>query len=386
MIMQGLEFRGEIPFHTVYIHGIVRDESGKKMSKSLGNVIDPLEIIARYGTDALRFAMVAFSATGQDIYLSDEKFETCRNFANKIWNASRFVLMNLSDYSPEGEEVVDLSLADRWILSRYNTLAGEITGLLDSLDFCEAGKRLYEFIWNEFCDWYLEMVKPVLYSEDKTAPARRAAQQTLWSVLDGCMRLLHPYMPYITEEIWQKLNPDGGVSVAAGAWPVRNESRVDLSLENDVQAVMELIRAIRNMRAEVRVPQSAQVSVTVSAPERDLDLVRAAGDYIGTLAKVSEMEMLSHLNEKPRKAMSAVVGDIEVYLPLEGLIDLGKEKERLTRELESAQTEIAKVEKKLQNHEFMEKAPQEVVQREKTKKAELQQRRIRLQQRLEDVS
>lgn len=386
MIMQGLEFMGEIPFHTVYIHGIVRDESGKKMSKSLGNVIDPLEIIDRYGTDALRFAMVAFSATGQDIYLSDEKFETCRNFANKIWNASRFVMMNLTDYSSTEEEITDLSLADRWILSRYNTLIGEITGLLDSLDFCEAGKRLYEFIWSEFCDWYLEMVKPLLYSKDKATPARKAAQQTLWRVLDGCMRLLHPYMPYITEEIWQRLNPDKGVSVAISAWPARNESRMDLSLENDVRAVMELIRAVRNMRAEVRVPQGAQVSITISAPERDLDLVRVAQDYIRTLARVSEINMLGHLHEKPTKAMSAVVSDIEIYLPLEGIIDLSKEQERLSKELKTVQVEIAKVEKKLLNQEFIQKAPQEVVQREKTKKAELQQRRIRLQQRLEDIA
>jgi len=388
MIMQGLEMTGEIPFHTVYLHGLIRDEKGQKMSKSKGNVVDPLVVIEDYGADALRFALLTGSTPGNDMKLSMQKVEAARNFANKFWNATRFVLGNLEP----GYSVSDtaqaaaswkrypaaLSLPDRWILSRHNRLILEVNRLIDQYQFGEAGRQLYEFLWGDFCDWYIEIAKTQLNSADK-ATARRT-QSILVYVLERTMRLLHPLMPFVTEEVWQHL-PHEGEALIVAPWP--EPDPLDEAAEAEMGPVMEMVRAIRNARAEYEVEPSRAIAATVVAGDKH-DLVAAHADILTRLARIDpeRLSIARALAGKPVKALALVVSGYEVFLPLAGLVDVDRERTRLGNELATLQPEIARGDRLLANPGFVSKAPAEVVEKERAKIEDYRQRLTKLEERL----
>ncbi|MCK4423748.1 MAG: class I tRNA ligase family protein, partial [Candidatus Omnitrophica bacterium] len=395
MIMAGLEFRGEIPFKDVYIHGTVRDDKGTKMSKSLGNVIDPLEIIEDYGTDALRFSLMAITSVGQDVFLSRDKFELGRNFANKIWNASRFILMNVAD-KPFNKNILSsftrstldlpenqantplntLSLADKWILSRLSQAMDQVTESLNKYRFNEATSLLYDFFWHEFCDWYLEMVKPLLYdqqNEDQAATARAV----LCYVLEKSLRILHPFMPFITEEIWQNLKQteyaiqQPGKSIMTAQWPKANKELSDKKIEKDFSLVIEIITAIRNIRSSVSIKPSDKIETLISVPGEDIkETLLKYKDYLISLSGIKDLRIDINIG-KPKMSGSAVISGIAIYVPLEGLIDIDQEKERLNKQIEKLQPQLKGIQKKLDNDNFISKAPEEVVKKEKTKEQDL---------------
>ncbi|MGI5838138.1 MAG: valine--tRNA ligase [bacterium] len=385
MIFMGLEFRQEIPFHEVFINGLIRDAEGKKMSKSRGNTIDPLGIIEQYGTDTLRFTLVTGSSPGNDIRLFTEKFEGIRNFANKIWNASRFVLMNQDDTDaglavPAPEQ---LTLADKWIIGRYNFVAGEITRLLARYDFSEASKTLYDFIWNEYCDWYIELAKPRLYGKENAAD-RKTAQAVLRYVLSNTLKLLHPFMPFITEEIWQAL-PHDGESIMVSPWP-EPEIASDPAAEATMELCMEVIKSIRSIRAEMGVAPGKKADVILQAAEAGVyaDLEAGLG-YIEQLGSAAALTLTRTLAEKPRNAAAAITRGVEIYLPLKGLIDIDKEIGRLESELATARAEIGRAAGKLANTGFLAKAPAEVVEKEKAKQAEYQEKESKIKARIRQL-
>lgn len=383
MIMMGLEFRKEIPFKHVFIHGLVRDSQGRKMSKSLGNGIDPLEVVEKYGADTLRFMLITGNTPGNDMRFYWERVEGARNFANKLWNASRFVLMNLDAYDaaflPEED---DLTLADRWILSRFAGLAESVTGNLERFELGEAGRALYEFIWNEFCDWYIELAKARLYDRENER-ARRTAQYTLCCVLEQTLRLLHPFMPFITEEIWQHI-PHEGKSIMIASWPIANLKQRDSEAEADMAAMMEATRAIRNMRAEVGAQPGRKSEVLLYFTAVNLAAAfRKHERYLKVLANAEPVTFLSETDPKPENAMTSVVGGVEIYLPLKGLIDVEKEMTRLKKELVMLEKELARVRGKLSNEGFVKKAPQEVIEKEQEKQKGYEEKRMAVLERLE---
>ncbi len=380
MIFMGLEAMEEIPFHEVLIHGLVLDAQGRKMSKSLGNGVDPLEVIDRYGADTLRFMLVTGNTPGNDLRFNFDRLEGTRNFANKVWNASRFVLLNLADYQP-GALSLELNLADRWILSRLNRLTGEVTQLLGSYEIGEAARLIYEFIWDEFCDWYIELAKPRLYGRE-TPASRATAQAVLHRVLGTSMALLHPFMPFITEEIWQHL-PHEGESLMIAPWPQFDPVSKDLAAEAGMARIMEVTRAIRNMRAEMAVPPGRKAEVILVTPDEGaLALLEEASSYIRQLAAVEPLQIHPSLATKPSQALVAVAGGMEIYLPLAGLIDVEKERARLGKEIGQIEAELARVEGKLGNAGFLAKAPREVVEKERVRAKELSERKAVLAQRL----
>lgn len=363
MVFMGLEFMKDVPFQKVMIHGLVLDAQGRKMSKSLGNGVDPLEVIDQYGADTLRFMLITGNTPGNDLRFHPERLEATRNFANKIWNASRFVLLNLQDYEegPRGQ----LKLEDRWILSRYEKTAGEVTEALEQFDLGEAARLLYEFIWNEFCDWYIELAKGRLY--DKEHPeARHTVQSILLEVLEGTMRLLHPYMPFITEEIWHNL-PISGESIMIQSWPKVNGYRED-DLEKQMNQIMDVIKAVRNIRAEMNVQPGKKAEIILVAPEKAaFEILESGRESIRLLAGGSTVDVVSNLEVKPAQAASAVLEGVEVYLPLRGLLDLDKEIARVEKEIAQAQLEQSRLEGKLNNQGFVAKAPEQVVAKEREK-------------------
>ncbi|MEL1133910.1 valine--tRNA ligase [Desulfitobacterium sp. THU1] len=363
MVFMGLEFMKDVPFKKVMIHGLVLDAQGRKMSKSLGNGVDPLEIIDQYGADTLRFMLITGNTPGNDLRFHPERLEATRNFANKIWNASRFVLFNLQDFAegPRG----DLKLEDRWILSRYEETIDEVTAALDRFDLGEAARLLYEFIWNEFCDWYIELAKGRLY--DKEHPeARHTVQSILLEVLEGTMKLLHPYMPFITEEIWHNL-PVTGESIMIQAWP-QVKGYQDSSAEKQMNQIMEVIKAIRNIRAEMNVQPGKKAEIILVAPEQEtLGVLEMGKDSIRLLAGGSQVDVVASLEVKPAQAASAVLEGVEVYLPLRGLLDLDKEIARVEKEIAQAFQEQSRLAGKLNNEGFVAKAPEQVVAKEREK-------------------
>lgn len=380
MIFMGLEFMKEVPFKEVLIHGLVLDSLGRKMSKSLGNGIDPLEVIDKYGADTLRFMLVTGNTPGNDMRFHWERVEGTRNFANKVWNAARFALLNLRDFRP-GDFPQELTLADRWILSRFNSTVEEVTRNLELYELGEAARVLYEFIWNEFCDWYIELVKPRLYGSD-SPEIRYAAQYVLWYVLLHTLELLHPFMPFITEEIWQHL-PHSGESITIASWPTPREDFRAVEVEQEMQFLMEVIRAIRNLRRELNLPPAKQVyCVLVTDEERWRRLLEEYGDYLKDLAGVEDFRILETGKEKPSQALTAVVRGVEIYLPLAGLVDLDKEIQRLEKELRLLEGELEKVRAKLTNEKFLAKAPPEIVEKERAKEEELEKKRGALARRL----
>lgn len=378
MIFSSLEFMGEVPFRHVLIHGLIRDSEGRKMSKSLGNVLDPLEVIDRYGADALRFTLITGNTPGNDQRWHQEKLESSRNFGNKIWNAARFALMNLGDFRVETDEagnpvlpdsagLAGRDLADRWIESRLHGVTAEVTRLLENFELGEAARKLYDFIWGELCDWYIELVKPRLYGH-RGEESRRAAQATLWRTFEETMRLLHPFMPFLSEEVWQRLVPDARrSSVMIQPWPEGGER--DLAAEREMELIMEVIRAIRNLRSEMHVPPAKKARVSVAGPEDARRPLEGGRDYILTLAGVETLELLAE-TPKAAQAVTAAVGPVEVVLPLEGLVDVAAEKARLEKELTATRAELEKARRKLGNPSFVEKAPAEVVEKEREREAE----------------
>lgn len=368
MLIMGMEFMKEIPFEKVFIHGLVRDSQGRKMSKSLGNGIDPLEVIEKYGADTLRFMLITGNTPGNDMRFYWERVEGTRNFANKIWNASRFALMNMEGYDKDAE-LAPYTLADKWILSRLQDTVKDVTGLLERFELGEAGRAIYDFIWSEVCDWYIEIAKPRLYNKEAAAE-RATAQHVLATVLVSAMKLLHPYMPFITEEIYQCL-PHEAESIMISKWPVADESLIDPEAERGMNAIMDSIKAIRNMRAEVNANPGKKIPAIMLISEDLREVVAHNDSYIKLLGGIDNLELRPLNGEKPENAMAAVVTGIEVYLPLAGLIDVEKETQRLSKELAAMEKDLQRASGKLNNAGFLAKAPEDVIAKERAKYEEL---------------
>ena len=383
MIFMGLEFKEEIPFKHVFIHGLVRDSQGRKMSKSLGNGINPLEVIEEYGADALRFTLVTGNTPGNDMRFYMERVEANRNFANKIWNASKFVLMNLEGFDesfvPSAE---DYTLADKWILEEYNKTVTNITNNLDKFELGEAASAVYDFIWNTYCDWYIELAKPRLYNKEGGRD-RQTVQYLLVSILRHMMELLHPFMPFVTEHIWQHL-PHEGDSIMVAPWPSTLSMEGFGSAAAHMNVMMDGIKGIRNMRAEMNVPMGKRSEVIlVPATEELKGILETHGDYFHTLGWAEKVTVLSPDAPKPENATVTVVNGLEVYLLLKDLIDADKEKERIAKEQATVLKEIARLEGKLNNQGFLAKAPEAVVVKEKEKLEEYKQKQQALNEREE---
>ena len=369
MMFMGMEFQHEVPFRHVFIHGLVRDSQGRKMSKSLGNGIDPLEVIEKYGADTLRFTLVTGNTPGNDMRFYWERVESSRNFANKIWNASRFVLMNLEDFD-SATTCGELALTDRWILSRYAQTVAGVTANMEKFELGEAARMLYDFIWGEFCDWYIELVKPRLYNKEG-ATGRRTAQYVLAYVLERTMRLLHPFMPFISEEIREHLPHEEG-SIVRAAWPKAEPARIDEAAEAQMNAVMETIKAVRNMRAEMNVPLGRKGEVILQPATAELAAVMTENlPFIKTLATAEPVQIIAAGEAKPENAVSRVISGIEVYLPLKGLIDVEKETARMNKELQGLENELNRIDGKLSNEGFLAKAPAAVLEQQKARRAEV---------------
>lgn len=379
MIFSGIAFMNDEPFREVFIHGLVLDALGRKMSKSLGNGVDPIDVIESHGADSLRFMLVTGNTPGNDLRFHFERLEGARNFANKLWNASRFALMNLQDYDPECRPG-PYTLADRWIVSRYQAVAAEVTGYLEDYELGEAARVLYEFIWSEFCDWYIELAKPRLYG--KTTPEdRETAQQVLSSVLRGSLELLHPFMPFITEEIWQNL-PGRGVTIMRASWPAERKDLRDIPAEYEMGVLMDVIKAVRHIRSEMNVPPGRRAEVMLVAEDSEARQVLEKGlGYIGGLAS-AEVKVYPELREAPDQAAHAVTRGVKVFVPLKGLIDIGKEVARLEKELAAVEKDLSRVRGKLDNPGFLAKAPVEVLEKERGKENELAGKQESIKERL----
>jgi valyl-tRNA synthetase len=371
MIMAGIEVRGQVPFPHVYFTSILRDAQGRKMSKSLGNSPDPLEMMEKYGADAIRFTLIYLTPSGQDLLFDEKRLETGKFFANKLWNAARLVQMRLGDedLSKVRETQLSLTLADRWILSRFANAVKDTTRNLKTYRFNEAANILYHFAWNEYCDWYLELVKP-RWSEEADPADRRVARWVAWKVLDGILRLLHPFMPFVTEELWQAL-PHDGEALALAAWPRAKKAWFDADAEREIAFLQELVVAVRNLRAENNVGPGKRVNVVVRGREDQLALIERLSDQIRPLARIETLT-LSRDGARPPVAASAVVAGAEVFLPLEGLVDLEAERERLVREADKLLNDLEGTRKKLRNQDFLRKARPEIVEKEKQRLATLE--------------
>ena len=383
MIFQSLEFTEEKPFKDVLIHGLIRDAEGRKMSKSLGNGVDPMEVIDKYGADSLRYFLLTGSTPGQDLRFHWEKVESTWNFANKIWNASRFALMNMGNMAYEDIDLSgELALPDKWILTRLNETIEHVTMNTDKYEFGEAGRYLYNFIWDDFCDWYIEMAKISLYGEDENK--KKTTRSVLAHVLDQTLRMLHPYMPFITEEIWQQL-PHEGKSITVATWPKVNTVYHDEVASSQMEKVMAVIKAVRNIRAEVNTPMSRQVSLFIKTTDDEItSQFEDNRHYLERFCNTSELVIGASV-ETPEQAMTAVITGAELFLPLEGLIDFEKEISRLEKELEKWNKEVALVQKKLSNKGFVDKAPEKVVEAERKKEVEYLEKRKMVEQRLAEL-
>lgn len=396
MIFMGLEFMKEAPFEKVMIHGLILDRDGRKMQKSLGNGIDPLVVIESHGADTLRFMLLTGNTPGNDLRFYEEKLDSTRNFLNKIWNASRFGLMHLEDYEPidleeafnpthedrvQGHDDV-LTLADRWILSRYEGVAEEVTRRLEDFDLGEAGRVLYEFVWDELCDWYIELAKPRLYGRD--IPLFQVTARTvLYTVLEGTLRLLHPFLPFLTEEIWQHLPHAAGDQLAgeglAGnethkertlmlcSWPQPKGFRNEKS-EKDMGILMEVIRAVRNIRSDFGVAPGRKINVALFCVDtRVKEFIRGALADIELMASCEAVQVLESLEEKPPQSAGAALDGVQIFVPFKGFLDLDKEVAKVEKDIEAACAEEKRLSSKLSNPGFVNKAPVDVVDREREK-------------------
>lgn len=383
MIFQSLEFTDERPFKNVLIHGLIRDEQGRKMSKSLGNGIDPMDVIEKYGADALRWFLSTGSAPGQDVRFSYEKMDAAWNFINKIWNASRFVIMNVEGFTSadidfSGEKTV----ADRWILTRLNETIEKVTSLFDQFEFGEAGRQLYNFMWDDFCDWYIEMSKEILYGEDEEA--KQTTKSILVYVLDQTLRLLHPIMPFVTEEIWAKI-PHTGESLVVAEYPVVHPENNDETAAKGMEVLKELIRSVRNIRAEVNTPLSKPITLLIKTSDAKVDeFLIENTSYIERFCNPEELVISSDITA-PDLAMSAVLTGAEIYLPLAGLINIEEEIKRLEKELAKWNGEVKRVQGKLANERFVANAPESVVAEEREKEKDYLEKQAAVQDRIESL-
>jgi valyl-tRNA synthetase len=393
MVMAGFEFMGESPFFDVYIHGTVRDAKGVKMSKSLGNGIDPLEIIKDYGADALRTSMILVTPEGQDPCISFNTFEQGRNFANKLWNASKFVMANLKDgYLPTAGIRTDLSelkLEDLWVLSRLNRTVKDVSDFMENYRFNSAIKTLYDFVWHDFCDWYVEMVKSrfKLPEENKD---RVSAQEVTHLVLNHILKLLHPFAPFVTEEIWHHLykigTSESDHALMQAEWPTVKKELINESLETNMERVQEVVYSIRNIRSEMNVPPDRKANVMVKVDHKNLaKILEDNKDHIINLGKVEDFKIRMRI-KKPDHAASAVIKDAEIFVPLEGLIDLEQERLRLEKELSKVTAFLDKTNKKLSNEDFLKRAPKNIIEKEKTKREDYQRMVEKLSKNLEEVT
>ena len=367
MVFSALEQTGTEPFHTVLIHGLVRDSQGRKMSKSLGNGIDPLEVIDKYGADALRLTLITGNAPGNDMRFYWERVESSRNFANKVWNASRFIMMNLGDEQPTKPEAADLLPVDRWILSKVNTLAKDVTENMDKYELGIAVQKVYDFIWEEFCDWYIEIAKVRLYKKEEDPKAANAVLWVLKTVLANALKMLHPYMPFITEEIFCTLCPEEETIMLA-PWPEYTEEWNFAKEEADVETIKVLVKGIRNIRSEMNVPPSRKAKYFIVSPDADLcELFASHKDIYSQLISASEIDVQADKAGIPEDAVSVVIPNAVVYIPLEELVDMAKERERLEKEKAKLAKELARSNGMLNNEKFLSKAPQAKVDEEKAK-------------------
>ncbi len=397
MMMMGLHFMKEVPFTDVYIHALVRDAQGQKMSKSKGNVIDPLTIIEEYGTDAFRFTLAAFAAQGRDIKLAEERIAGYRNFCNKVWNAARFTLMNLEGFDPNGVKIETLVLSegDKWILHKLNETAKAVDETLSGYRYNESAMTLYQFTWSEFCDWYLELSKQDLYNG--TPERKQTVQYVLWYTLENLLRLLHPFMPFITEEIWQALpavvqktekcnivlNPDRSIMLAAYPAPLAELNFPEAAA--NMERVMDVINGIRNIRGEMEVPPSKQIAVILSCGSAEsMRIMKHNENSIISLARISDLAIGQEI-EKPEDASIQVAGDVQIFVPLRGLVNVEEEEKRLLKEIAKIDKEIDMFSKKLENPSFVDRAPVEVVAKEREKLAEVTGKKQVLEDSLEKI-
>ncbi len=385
MVMAGLEFDGRAPFADVHLTGMIRDERGRKMSKSLGNSPDPIEVMKRYGADALRFSVMALTPHGNDLLYSDKKVEMGRNFANKVWNATRFVLANVGEAggsAPPKKESAGApeasALADRWIRSRYSRTVQDVTDSLSQFRFSDAGQRVYDFLWHEYCDWYVEIAKISFYGEDAAARARAGAMAL--EILEGSLKLLHPIMPFITEEIWGHL-PSSSGSIARAPWPLPDPSSIDEAAEREMALLMDAVGAVRNIRSEMRVPPSAKVEVRIRAAAPASEIITSGLHYITSLARAEDVEVSERM-ERPRPSAYSVIEGAEIFVPLAGLIDLDVERERLTKELGKVSAELESASAKLASEDFLKKAKPEAVTLVRDRVALLSEKKAKLERSL----
>ncbi len=385
MIFSGFEQMGEKPFNTVLFHGLVRDDLGRKMSKSLGNGIDPLEIIDKYGADALRLTLITGNAPGNDMRFYMSRVEASRNFANKVWNASRFIMMNMEGKTITEPKVSDLEPVDKWIISKLNRLVADVTENMDKFELGIAVSKVYDFIWDEFCDWYIEMVKPRLYNSDNAASSN-SALWTLKTVLVSALKLLHPYMPFITEEIFGSLEPDEE-SIMISNWPVYSEERNFTREESDIERIKEAVREIRNVRTEMNVAPSKKATVVVVSESEEVRRAFETGSlFFGSLSYASEVIVQSDISGIPEDAVSVVIPDANIYIPFAELVDIAQESARLKKEEEKLEGEIKRAAGMLANERFTSKAPAEKVQEEKDKLAKYEQMLTEVRKQIEKIS
>ncbi len=384
MIFQSLEFTKERPFKDVLLHGLIRDSQGRKMSKSLGNGIDPMDVIDKYGADALRWFLSIGGTPGQDLKFSYDKMDSAWNFINKIWNASRYVIMNLDGIDkPQLPDQSEWQLSDKWILSRLNSTINRVSELFEKYNFGEADRYLYDFIWNDFCDWYIEMSKEALNSDDEKL--KKNTQNILAYVLDQTLRLLQPIMPFVTEYIWQMM-PHEGKSLVTAAYPVDHKEFDDPTSEHQMQSLIDLITAVRNIRNEANAPLSSPIDMLIQTDNDTLkDIFESNREYIDRFCHTQELKIGKDI-EAPKLSMSAVITDATIYVPLAELVDLKDEQARVQKDVDKFESEVARSDKKLANKRFVDNAPEAVVEEEKTKQADYQSKLDAAKERLQQIS
>jgi valyl-tRNA synthetase len=381
MIMAGMHFMKDIPFSHVYFTSVIRDMQGRKMSKSLGNSPDPLDVIKEYGADALRFTVLYLAPLGQDVLFSADKCDFGRNFANKIWNAGRFLLMNSESISVK-EELKDahIDFADEWIISRFNETLEEFNKAMDSFEINNATKIIYSFVWNDFCDWYVEMIKNRLYADDEEV--KSAVLTRALSIFENMLKMVHPFMPFVTEEIWQLTKErNEGESISTSEFPEVKKELINPQADKDMEVVENIITAIRNIRGEMNIPPSKKINVLLKSSEVSERQI----DYIKKLARVEDLKAGENI-VKPKASASSVVKSSEIYIPLEGLIDLDVERQRLQKEITRLEGSLTGIEKKLSNEKFVNGAPADVVEKERTKQRDWQENLSKLKEILENLN
>jgi valyl-tRNA synthetase len=378
MMMMGIYVMKEVPFKDVYLHALVRDEKGEKMSKSKGNSIDPLVMIDKYGTDAFRFTLAAYTAQGRDVRMSEERIEGYKFFVNKIWNASKLAFANLEDFDEQKNGKVTDSLPDKWIKAKLNKAIEEVTRSLDEYHFNDAAAAIYRFVWHEFCDWYLELSKPAFYGKGSEAQ-REAAQRTLYDVFTKTLHLLHPFMPFVTEELWQVSQNSREKSIMVNQFPVPDKNWENVAAEKEMELLMDVITSIRNIRGEMRIPPSQKLQVLISAPDEKIkNIIEIGKSYIVSMSNLDTINAEIGLTE-PKGVATGVVGSLRVFVPLAGIVDIAGEKARLQKEITKVQKDMEQSSRKLANRDFMEKAAAEIIGKEQEKLKGFQDRHAALE-------